>query len=148
MFIRKFIPVIIFFAAFYWGMIAQGQNLHQEHHSHHGHEHLKGVVRAVTESNGREEIQTLPYASLYWAGTTQGVTSGEDGHFDLHKPHTKETLYLVVSFTGYTHDTIPIPPGKTDIEILLTQTVQLDEVIVHRRMGAVIYRQFSRPKQR
>ena len=135
MFIRKFIPVIIFFAAFYCASIVQGQNLHQEHHSHHGHEHLKGVVRAVTESNGQEEIQTLPYASLYWAGTTQGVTSGEDGHFDLHKPHTKETLYLVVSFTGYTHDTIPIPPGKTDIEILLTQTVQLDEVIVHRRMG-------------
>ncbi|TVR71686.1 MAG: TonB-dependent receptor [Marinilabiliales bacterium] len=99
------------------------------------HEHLRGVVSATVDVNGRQEIQTLPYASLYWAGTTMGVTSDENGKFDLHKPHTNETLYLVVSFTGYTPDTLAIPPGKTHVEILLTENVQLEEVTVRRRMG-------------
>jgi len=99
------------------------------------HEHLKGIVRATVESNGKQEIQTLPYASLQWAGTTQGGTSDENGHFDLHKPNTTEVLQLVISYTGYTADTIAIPPGKTYIEILLTENVQLEEVTVRRRLG-------------
>ena len=99
------------------------------------HEHLRGVVKAVVESEGHQEIQTLPFASLYWAGTTMGVVSDEDGNFDLHKPETGNILYLVVSYTGYAADTIAIPPGKTEIEILLTENIQLEEVSVRRRMG-------------
>ncbi len=99
------------------------------------HEHLKGIVRATVESNGKTEVQTLPYASLHWAGTTHGGTSDESGNFDLHKPNTKETLLLIVSYTGYSADTILIPPGKTYIEIMLTENVQLEEVSVRRKMG-------------
>ena len=101
----------------------------------YSHEHLRGVVRATVENNGEKEIETLPYASLYWAGTSQGVTSDADGNFDLHKPDTKNVLQLVVSYTGFTADTISIPPGMTYIEIMLTDNVRLDEVTVRRRMG-------------
>lgn len=99
------------------------------------HEHLTGVVRAKVENNGSYEIQSLPYASLYWAGTAQGMTTDENGNFDLHKPDTKETLFLVVSYTGFSADTIAIEPGETYVEILLTENVQLEEVTVRRRMG-------------
>ncbi len=99
------------------------------------HEHLKGIVSATVEVNGEKKIQTLPYASLYWAGTTHGGTSDENGNFDLHKPDTKNILHLVVSFTGYTADTIAIPPGMNYIEIILNENVQLEEVTVRRRMG-------------
>ncbi len=99
------------------------------------HEHLRGIVRATVESNGQQEIQTLPYASLHWAGTTMGGISDEDGRFDLHKPHTNETLYLVVSYTGYAADTLAIEPGETYIEILLTENIHIEEVTVRRRMG-------------
>ena len=99
------------------------------------HEHLKGVVRAVAESEGKREIQALPFASVHWAGTTMGMVTDEDGNFDLHKPDTRNILHLVVSYTGYTPDTIPVLPGQTHIEILLSETVQLEEVTVRRRMG-------------
>jgi outer membrane receptor for ferrienterochelin and colicins len=99
------------------------------------HEHLKGIVSGTVESNGKQEIQTLPYAALYWAGTTIGGISDEYGNFNLHKPNAKDTLLLVVTYTGFTADTIVIPPGLHQIEILLTQNIQLEEVTVRLRMG-------------
>lgn len=126
--ISLLIPVIVFSASI----------LAQEHHGHRGqhrHEHLTGVVRATVENNGIREIQSLPYATLHWAGTTIGVTTDENGNFDLHKPNSDDILQLVVSYTGFSADTIPVPPGKTTIEILLTENVQLEEVTVRRRMG-------------
>ncbi len=101
----------------------------------HAHEHLKGTISAMVESDGKKEVLSLPYASLHWAGTTHGGTSDENGHFDLHKPNTTEILHLVVSYTGYQADTIPVAPGETHMDIVLSQTLQLEEVTVRRRMG-------------
>jgi outer membrane receptor for ferrienterochelin and colicins len=126
MYTKYFTSAIIICLLFSSGLQAQ---------EHHGHEHLKGVVRAMVDINGDQEIQTLPYASVHWAGTTHGGATDKNGNFDLHKPHTGETLYLVVSYTGFSADTIAIAPGITFIEILLSENVQLEEVTVRRRMG-------------
>jgi outer membrane receptor for ferrienterochelin and colicins len=126
MFKKHILAAVLIVLATVPGLYSQG---------HHGHDHLKGVVRARVENNGRQDIQTLPYASLYWSGSTLGGTTDENGVFDLHKPDSKDTLFLVVSYTGFTADTVVIPPGKSHIEILLTENVQLEEVTVRRRMG-------------
>jgi outer membrane receptor for ferrienterochelin and colicins len=129
---RKFLITLMISAILFpFQLMAQDRHSRQGHH----HEHITGIVRAVVENNDIHEIQTLPFASLHWAGTTLGGTSDENGNFNLHKPGTSEPLLLVVSFTGFTPDTIPVPPGMTYIEILLTENVQLEEVTVRRRIG-------------
>jgi outer membrane receptor for ferrienterochelin and colicins len=126
MFTNRYISVLIISLILAPATFAQRQ---------HGHDHLRGIVRATVESNGKQEFQALPFASLYWAGTTTGGASDENGIFDLHKPHSRDTLYLVVSYTGFSADTVTIPPGTSYIEIMLSESVQLEEVVVRRRMG-------------
>jgi outer membrane receptor for ferrienterochelin and colicins len=96
---------------------------------------LSGVVRALVESNGRQEVQTLPFAAVYWEGTTQGTTTDIDGLFELSVPRSGERLKLIVSYTGFTPDTISVPYGTTFIEIMLKENLHLEEVTVRRRMG-------------
>ncbi len=99
------------------------------------HEHLRGFVKTVVEENGEQLIEPLPFATVYFAETTFGSTTDKDGFFDIHKPNTTDTLILVVSYTGFAPDSIPIPPGKTEIEIILETGVEIDELTIRRRMG-------------
>ena len=101
-----------------------------------GPEHnLKGIVKGVAEENGKTELVGLPFANLYWAGTTTGVTTDENGAFEIHKPHDGEEFLLVVSYIGYSPDTVKIHKDLQYIEVRLQETVQLEEVTVRRRMG-------------
>ncbi len=99
------------------------------------HEHLRGFVKTVVEENAEQEIRPLPFATVHFAETAFGATTDEEGFFDLHKPNTDDTLILVVSYTGFVPDSIPIPPGKTEIEVVLATGVEIDEVMISRRLG-------------
>jgi outer membrane receptor for ferrienterochelin and colicins len=101
-----------------------------------GPEHnLKGIVKGLAEEKGKTELVGLPFANVFWAGTTQGVTTDENGSFEIHKPHHGEEFFLVVSYIGYSSDTIKIHKNLEFIEITLNETVQLEEVTVRKRMG-------------
>lgn len=101
-----------------------------------GPEHnLKGVVKGLTEENGKTKTVGLPYANVYWEGTATGVTSDENGVFEIHKPHSGEEFFLVVSYIGYSPDTIKIHKDLSKIEITLRETVQIEEVTVRKRLG-------------
>lgn len=80
----------------------------------------------VVEKNG-SEVWPLIGANVIWAGTQTGSSTDQNGFFQLEK--SQETNYLVISFTGYSNDTIQIQ-GDVFVEIALKPSVELDEVEV------------------
>ncbi len=87
-----------------------------------GHVHEEG-------ENGHS---ALIGASVFWLGTTIGTATNINGEFTIDKPE-KLPAKLVVSFVGYTSDTILVNNTKKEIEIHLKQSVQLGEVTVSER---------------
>lgn len=78
----------------------------------------------------------LTGANVVWLGTTQGVATDQYGKFDLEVtvelPHK-----LVVSYIGYTSDTIEVTGTNQEIEVIMATTRDLDEVVVTgRQVGA------------
>ncbi len=120
----KIITTVFF--AFYFSLTLFGMG--PEHNLH-------GTVKGLAEENGKTQLVGLPFANLHWAETTTGVTADENGNFIIHKPHYGEEFLLVVSYIGYSPDTVKIHKDLTQIEIILKETVQLEEVTIRRRMG-------------
>lgn len=89
-----------------------------------------------TDSLGRK--RPLPFANVYWADQPGGVVSEADGKFSLPMPAGKDEARLVVSYIGYESDTILFSAGKQLIEIELKPSVQLEEVKITRRRGALV----------
>src|SRR5687768_17184718 len=64
---------------------------------------VKGVV---LESDNKGNFFALQGASIYWLGTTHGTVSDSAGSFKiLPSPSTDK---LVVSYSGYTSDTLTV----------------------------------------
>ena len=68
-------------------------------------------------SGGKQEA--LPGADVYWAGTTKGTFTDENGKFRLSR--TGNSVRLVVSLLGYRSDTLDVPNGKTRLEIQMKE---------------------------
>jgi len=98
---------------------------------------VNGVVYGSNSDNSRI---TLPAANVYWEGTQQGVTADSNGKFSIDFP-SSGTSRLIASFVGYQNDTIPVPAGTKQVEIVLWEGVMLDEAVVSaRRKGSYISR--------
>jgi outer membrane receptor for ferrienterochelin and colicins len=81
-----------------------------------GQDYLTGFVGEKTED---EKTSALVGANVYWLGTTTGTTTEDNGEF--HIPFSKDSNKLVVSFIGYTSDTVLVTNHKY-VEIILTDT--------------------------
>ena len=82
-----------------------------------------------------EQGYPLVGASIYWANTTVGTATDQDGRFELEPVHS--TRRLVASFTGCHNDTIEAREHKA-ITFVLVQDIQLGEVSVTDRKTAVL----------
>ena len=89
---------------------------------------LSGHVHEEGES-GHEP---LIGASVFWLGTTIGSATDANGEFSIKVP-SQFPAKLVVSFVGYTSDTLQVKNAKKEIEILLSQSIQLGTVTVSER---------------
>ena len=90
----------------------------------------------ILDSDG---ITGLPGASVYWAGTTTGTSTNAAGYFELRK--TRNTNLLVVSFIGYSTDTIAVANGDNYIEHTLRAGTDAGEVtVLGRQPGTFISR--------
>lgn len=70
-------------------------------------------------------------ANIYWSGTSEGTVSNKSGNFSIDNKHGHK--FLVVSFIGYTSDTVLIEEKK-HFEVLLQDAIDLEEAeIVKRR---------------
>jgi len=83
-------------------------------------ENIKGKV--VNEQN-----EILQGASLYWEGTTVGVSTNEFGEFELDRHSNSQKL--IVSFIGYKKDTIEITQ-QNYYQVTLVSKQDLEEVFV------------------
>lgn len=88
------------------------------------------VTGHVFEKNGNNEVPVIG-ANVYWAETTRGTSTNNDGIFSL--PWPGEKARLVVSFVGYEPDTMLLSSPQQGLIIALNQTKELDEVRVSAR---------------
>src|SRR5687768_16095411 len=76
---------------------ANGQNLHG----------------SVQDGGAADKGSPLVGASVFWAGTTLGTTTDANGKFAISKP--ADAHILVISFVGYTSDSIHVHSIKKDL---------------------------------
>ncbi|MDR2907172.1 MAG: carboxypeptidase-like regulatory domain-containing protein, partial [Bacteroidales bacterium] len=100
---------------------------------------LSGTVLEY-DAKAKSKTKALPFANVYWLNTLKGTTTDDNGKFSLEQT-AEDGSHLVVSFVGYSNDTLDIKLGDNDIKILLSSNVMLEEVqIVQRQQGAYVSR--------
>ncbi|MEZ4792023.1 MAG: TonB-dependent receptor [Gelidibacter sp.] len=88
---------------------------------------LKGMIM---EANPENKMIPLPGANVYWLDTTVGTVTDIDGMFVI--PYQKEYTKLVISYVGFTTDTLTITEPKK-VHHWLNPTSNLDEVTITSR---------------
>lgn len=73
--------------------------------------------------------QPVPYASVYFKNTSEGVITNEDGKFYLESSQTRDTL--VISFTGFKDVYLPLKKTQLDLKIELEDDTVLSEVTIY-----------------
>jgi len=89
-----------------------------------GESNIKGVV---LEENKKGSFQPLTGASVIWLGTTIGAVTDTSGVFNI--PLKDGHSRLVISYTGYTSDTLTVTDQR-ELKIILASGKQLNEVKV------------------
>jgi outer membrane receptor for ferrienterochelin and colicin len=85
---------------------------------------VKGVV---LEENKQGGFVPLAGASVIWLGTSSGVMTDAAGVFTLRA--LKDINQLVISFTGFTSDTIQVQ-SAAEIKVIMASGKQLNEVTI------------------
>lgn len=75
-------------------------------------------------------------ASVYWLGTTVGISTGDKGEFEITTKDISNKK-LIASFVGHTTDTIEIT-NQTFVEFRLEETKTLGELVVTWQRDGVI----------
>ncbi len=86
------------------------------------------TVRGTVQDGGTTQPSPLVGASIFWLGTATGTVTDATGRFSISKPI--DTHRLVVSFVGYTNDTLPISSATQELQITLKPGQALTEVVV------------------
>jgi outer membrane receptor for ferrienterochelin and colicins len=87
---------------------------------------LKGMVLST-------ENEALIGANVYWMENNKGVTTDENGSFEITK--LEGTVNLIVSYVGYVSDTINITDQKVIFVALLDKNTFDDLLVQARRAG-------------
>ena len=82
------------------------------------------------EANEKDDQIPLPGANVYWLGTTIGASTDIDGVFTI--PYKKDYKKLVISYVGFTTDTLDIS-DKRMVQHWLKPVSNLDEVVLKGR---------------
>ncbi len=85
-------------------------------------------------SNNKKE--NLIGANVYWLGNTSGVSTGQNGEFEIPTDNIG-VKKLIASYVGHTPDTIEIS-NQTFIEFELNETKTLGEVVVKGQKDGII----------
>jgi len=93
---------------------------------------LRGKVMERQQEGGRDQLEPLAGANVFWLGTTRGAATGADGTFLLDKP-SQLPARLVVSYIGYESDTLTVTAADREVEVVLMSLRDLDEVVVAGR---------------
>ena len=91
-------------------------------------EPVKGLVFELDANNKRIP---LPFANIYWEGTTKGTVADESGNFSI-KP-VKSSNKIIASFVGFSNDTVLVN-GQSGIEFHLQRGTDLAQVEVKEKL--------------
>lgn len=92
-----------------------------------GSAELKIIKGVVLEENKQGGFVPLAGATVVWLGTNTGTVSDSSGVFSIRQ--IKDAKRLIISYTGYTPDTISTVNAK-ELKIILASGKQLNEVTV------------------
>lgn len=87
---------------------------------------IQGFGQDLTGVVVNQDKERLVGATIQWSGTTVGTATNVDGYFKI--PRIEETNMLVISYVGYTADTIEITPEDEDIIIFFAMGVEMETV--------------------
>jgi outer membrane cobalamin receptor len=93
-------------------------------------EHNGKIKGVVLEEDKKGSFKPLQGASVIWLGTNKGIFTDSSGIFFV--PHDDSLGRLIISYTGYTADTITITDTK-ELKIILASGKQLNEVKVYAK---------------
>ena len=91
------------------------------------------VSGSILELQNNKEVP-LPFANVFWLNSQVGSVTDIDGNFNIE--FSSEYSKLVISYVGYTTDTISINNPNTFVKHVLRSKGTLDEVIITSRIKA------------
>ena len=91
------------------------------------------VSGSILELQNNKEVP-LPFANVFWLNSQVGSVTDIDGNFNIES--SSEHSKLVISYVGYTTDTISINNPNTFVKHVLRSKGTLDEVIITSRIKA------------
>ena len=93
-------------------------------------------VKGYVYDDGNEPVVG---ANIHWKGTLKGTTSDINGFFEIERSNRGNQL--VVSYIGYTTQTVTVESTSEPLKIILKGDIELDEVVVtERRVGTTTLR--------
>lgn len=99
---------------------------------------LQGTVYERGDSGER---RPLPNVNVYWAGTSTGTFTNDQGKFTLIR--IKATDILVVSFVGFEKDSIQVRQDETEITIELSRNLTLGKLVITARESSTYINRFD-----
>ncbi len=86
------------------------------------------IIRGIVlEADNKGKFNPLYNASINWLGTNKGVLTDSLGYFEIN--HLGVESKLVISYIGYTADTITIG-NATELKVVMASNKQLKQVTV------------------
>ena len=101
-----------------------------------GNSWSQNLEGTIFEYNKSQQLEALSGVSVYWSGTTIGVSTDGKGKFSL--PLQENNNKLVVRYVGYEADTLTIKRGDNNIRIVLSKTKELEGVTISALEGTYI----------
>lgn len=75
----------------------------------------------------RQSREPLPGAVVFWLNSTTGTTTDAEGRFLLKEPD-RLPANLVISYVGYTNDTLSVQSMAEPIRVELSSSIEIDAV--------------------
>ena len=92
---------------------------------------LTGFV--YEEDEGGNQVP-LVAVNLHWSGTQTGTFTSEEGTFTLDR--VRGNNILVVSYAGYSRDSVTVRPGENSISIGLARNIELQRIVITERQAS------------
>ncbi|MCE7041752.1 TonB-dependent receptor domain-containing protein [Dyadobacter sp. CY312] len=93
------------------------------------------ITGSVNEQDATSKtLKPITGANVYWAGSTHATSTDTAGRFNI--PRVSQTNLLVISFVGFTNDTVKIGQ-ESELEVVLRSDQTLQEVVVRGNANAI-----------
>jgi len=102
---------------------------------------LSGHVYSI--ENGAKH--PLAGANVFFPNSSNGVITDNNGAFAIERK-TEHENYLVASFLGYSSDSVQVKNAQENVEFILTQGLELAQVIVNADSKGIIMSRLSTNK--